>query len=157
MNHPPGTMPAGGFAGSRDRGLECSSGPEVVSRCPCSHDESGLNWPSPSPCPGSFAIHGCDETDRSGRRPGRRAPACPARIPAHRSPVRRSTRRYGYPEATLMWTPWQRNRRGGDCGNHLLVTYDSCRFDSYVEARTPVMDEYVTPRRAWAQGTYTYA
>jgi hypothetical protein len=41
--------------------------------------------------------------------------------------------------------------------SYLLVTYDSCRFDAYQEARTPVLDTHATARQAWAQANYTYA
>lgn len=37
----------------------------------------------------------------------------------------------------------------------LLVTWDTCRYDAYVEAPTPRLDAYGTARRAWAMGTYT--
>jgi membrane-anchored protein YejM (alkaline phosphatase superfamily) len=37
----------------------------------------------------------------------------------------------------------------------LLVTWDSCRYDAYVEAYTPVLDRFGPARRAWAMGTYT--
>jgi membrane-anchored protein YejM (alkaline phosphatase superfamily) len=37
----------------------------------------------------------------------------------------------------------------------LLVTWDSCRYDAYLEAPTPRLDAFGTARRAWAMGTYT--
>lgn len=45
----------------------------------------------------------------------------------------------------------------GSSENFLLVTYDSCRFDAYEKANTPVVDAHATARQAWAQATYTYA
>lgn len=54
-----------------------------------------------------------------------------------------------------------RNRPASDppssAESFLLVTYDSCRFDVYQEARTPVLDAHATARQAWSQATYTYA
>jgi membrane-anchored protein YejM (alkaline phosphatase superfamily) len=49
------------------------------------------------------------------------------------------------------------NRARGDAGGEdfLLVTWDSCRFDTYQTARTPRLDEFGQARRAWAMGTYT--
>lgn len=41
--------------------------------------------------------------------------------------------------------------------NFLLVTYDSCRFDSYMAAQTPVLDGFGAVRKAYSQATYTYA
>jgi hypothetical protein len=35
--------------------------------------------------------------------------------------------------------------------------YDSCRFDAYQEAKTPLLDAHVSVRQAWSQATYTYA
>jgi membrane-anchored protein YejM (alkaline phosphatase superfamily) len=52
-------------------------------------------------------------------------------------------------------------RRGGKVpppqidDDFLLVTWDSCRYDTYVEASTPVLDRFGPARRAWAMGTYT--
>jgi membrane-anchored protein YejM (alkaline phosphatase superfamily) len=37
----------------------------------------------------------------------------------------------------------------------LLMTWDSCRYDAYVQARTPKLDRYCQARRGWAQATYT--
>ena len=37
----------------------------------------------------------------------------------------------------------------------LLITWDSCRFDAYVKAKTPRLDAYCEPRKAYAHGTYT--
>lgn len=42
-----------------------------------------------------------------------------------------------------------------DQEDFLLITWDSCRYDAYVEARTPILDQYAEPRRAWAMATYT--
>lgn len=39
----------------------------------------------------------------------------------------------------------------------LFVTYDSCRYDAYIEAQTPVLDRHVEVRKAFSQATYTYA
>jgi membrane-anchored protein YejM (alkaline phosphatase superfamily) len=41
--------------------------------------------------------------------------------------------------------------------NFLLVTYDSCRFDAYQEAKTPAVDAHAKARQAWTQATHTYA
>ena len=35
------------------------------------------------------------------------------------------------------------------------MTWDSCRYDAYLEARTPALDQFGEPRRAWAMATYT--
>lgn len=37
----------------------------------------------------------------------------------------------------------------------LLVTWDSCRYDAYCEARTPALGRFGQARRAWAMGTFT--
>lgn len=37
----------------------------------------------------------------------------------------------------------------------LLVTWDSCRYDTWLRARTPCMDAHGKPRKAWAMATYT--
>ncbi len=42
-----------------------------------------------------------------------------------------------------------------DAEDFLLVTWDSCRYDAYLEARTPALDQFGEPRRAWAMATYT--
>jgi arylsulfatase A-like enzyme len=49
--------------------------------------------------------------------------------------------------------PFRRPQRS-DC--FLLVTYDSCRYDTYAAAKTPVLDRWVEARCAWSQATYTY-
>lgn len=41
--------------------------------------------------------------------------------------------------------------------NFLLVTYDSCRYDTYMAARTPILDQFGEVRKAYSQATYTYA
>lgn len=41
--------------------------------------------------------------------------------------------------------------------NFVLVTYDSCRYDSYIEAATPVLDAHGEVRKAYSQATYTFA
>jgi membrane-anchored protein YejM (alkaline phosphatase superfamily) len=43
-----------------------------------------------------------------------------------------------------------------DAENFLLVTYDSCRYDSYKAAKTPVLSRYASVREAWAHATYTH-
>lgn len=40
--------------------------------------------------------------------------------------------------------------------NFLLCTFDSCRYDTYVAAKTPVLDRYGEARRAYTHGTYTF-
>jgi arylsulfatase A-like enzyme len=42
-----------------------------------------------------------------------------------------------------------------DDEDFLLVTWDSCRYDTWLDAQTPRMDHFGQPRRAWAMGTYT--
>ncbi len=65
-----------------------------------------------------------------------------------------------------MWNPLKRGKKRGTAApvagesgaeNFLLVTYDSCRFDAYQAAKTPVMDAHVLARQAYAQATYTFA
>ncbi|MBI3911188.1 MAG: sulfatase-like hydrolase/transferase [Armatimonadetes bacterium] len=56
-----------------------------------------------------------------------------------------------------MWNPLLLFRRPRYTENFLLVTYDSCRHDSYQAARTPILDAHTEARRAWSQATYTYA
>jgi hypothetical protein len=41
--------------------------------------------------------------------------------------------------------------------NFVLLTYDSCRYDVMVAARTPVLDSYAAIVRAEAPATFTYA
>jgi membrane-anchored protein YejM (alkaline phosphatase superfamily) len=57
---------------------------------------------------------------------------------------------------------WWRRRAAGDSAavpaercDFLVVTWDSCRFDSYQDAATPVLDRFGPARRAWAMGTFT--
>jgi hypothetical protein len=45
----------------------------------------------------------------------------------------------------------------GSSESFLLVTYDSCRFYAYQEARTPVLDAHTEARQAWSQAIFTYA
>jgi hypothetical protein len=58
----------------------------------------------------------------------------------------------------MMW-PLGRNRQtleaSSDDEDFLLVTWDSCRYDAYQKARTPILDSYCQPRQAWAMATYT--
>ncbi len=37
-----------------------------------------------------------------------------------------------------------------------LITWDSCRYDAFVQAKTPNLDACTEVRRAWAMGTYTF-
>ena len=37
----------------------------------------------------------------------------------------------------------------------LLITWDSCRYDTFLKAKKPVLDEFGPARRGWAMGTYT--
>lgn len=37
----------------------------------------------------------------------------------------------------------------------LLLTWDSCRYDAFTQARKNVLDRFGPARRAWAMGTYT--
>ena len=41
--------------------------------------------------------------------------------------------------------------------NFLLLTYDSCRYDVLVSARTPVLDSYSAIHRAEAPANFTFA
>lgn len=46
--------------------------------------------------------------------------------------------------------------QGSTCTeDFLLVTWDSCRYDAYLKARTPNLDQYTPAHRAWAMATYT--
>jgi hypothetical protein len=56
----------------------------------------------------------------------------------------------------MMWNPFRPQPAAGERQNYVLLTYDSCRMDTYDAANTPVLDERVEMRRAWAQATYTY-
>ncbi|HEY8503748.1 MAG TPA: sulfatase-like hydrolase/transferase [Gemmataceae bacterium] len=62
------------------------------------------------------------------------------------------------------WRRWRRWLGWEDVRNHqalrdaedfLLITWDSCRYDAYQQARTPVLDAHATARPAWAMATYT--
>ena len=55
------------------------------------------------------------------------------------------------------WDEWRHRRlqSGGDTEDFLLVTWDSCRHDTFERARTPVLDGHAAARRAWAMATYT--
>lgn len=61
------------------------------------------------------------------------------------------------PEPTLPSRAENSENGAGSSESFLLVTYDSCRFDAYQEAETPVLDAHVAARQAWSQATYTYA
>ena len=55
---------------------------------------------------------------------------------------------------------WQEVRRhdyqvAGDDEDFLLVTWDSCRYDAYQQARTPVLDRHAVVQKGWAMATYT--
>jgi membrane-anchored protein YejM (alkaline phosphatase superfamily) len=49
----------------------------------------------------------------------------------------------------------RKNQLRGDEEDFLLITWDSCRYDTYYQARTPVLDQFGEARRAWAMATYT--
>jgi hypothetical protein len=55
------------------------------------------------------------------------------------------------------WDEWRHRRlqSGGDTEDFLLVTWDTCRHDTFERARTPVLDRHAAARRAWAMATYT--
>jgi hypothetical protein len=36
-----------------------------------------------------------------------------------------------------------------------LLTWDSCRYDSFLKAKTPVLSAITTPRKAYTMATYT--
>jgi membrane-anchored protein YejM (alkaline phosphatase superfamily) len=40
--------------------------------------------------------------------------------------------------------------------NLVMLTYDSCRYDSMAKASTPVLDQYGVVHRAYSPATYTY-
>lgn len=40
--------------------------------------------------------------------------------------------------------------------NILMLVYDSCRYDSAIRARTPVLDQYCKIHKAYTPATYTY-
>jgi len=39
--------------------------------------------------------------------------------------------------------------------NHALIVLDSCRYDSFMDANTPNMDEFGDTHRVWSQGLFT--
>ena len=49
----------------------------------------------------------------------------------------------------------QFNIRDNDQMNYLWIVYDSCRYDSLVEANTPNLDKHAKIYSAWAPATYT--
>lgn len=55
------------------------------------------------------------------------------------------------------WDEWRHRslQAGDDDEDFLLVTWDSCRYDVYDSAHTPVLDGHARPRKAWAMATYT--
>ena len=46
---------------------------------------------------------------------------------------------------------------GANMSNFLLLTYDSCRYDVLVTAKTPVLDSYSAIHRAESPANFTYA
>jgi hypothetical protein len=57
------------------------------------------------------------------------------------------------------WWPWKQARPeaatvAGDAEDFLVITWDSCRYDAFVQARKPVLDGHGPARQAWAMGTY---
>ncbi len=56
-----------------------------------------------------------------------------------------------------VWTEWRRHRyqASDDHEDFLLVTWDSCRYDVFQQAQTPVLDAYGIVEKAWAMATYT--
>src|SRR5207248_4277792 len=42
-----------------------------------------------------------------------------------------------------------------DGEDYLLITWDSCRYDACLAARTPNLDRFGSPERGWAMATYT--
>jgi len=42
-----------------------------------------------------------------------------------------------------------------DALNYLWIVYDSCRYDTLAQAKTPVLDSYAKIYSAWAPATYT--
>jgi hypothetical protein len=55
------------------------------------------------------------------------------------------------------WDEWRHRdlQAADDTEDFLLVTWDSCRYDVFAEARTPVLDRHSAAQRAWAMATYT--
>ena len=41
--------------------------------------------------------------------------------------------------------------------NFLLITLDSCRWDTYCKAATPNLDKFCSIKKAYTQATFTYA
>ncbi len=64
----------------------------------------------------------------------------------------------GSQQLVMAWFRFHRRAKYqivGDDEDFLLVTWDSCRYDTYRKAKTPVLDQFGEARRAWAMGTYT--
>jgi len=58
----------------------------------------------------------------------------------------------------MKWLPFRSRRKHqvlDDNEDFLLVTWDSCRFDAYLRAKTPILDQYCAAQRGFAMGTYT--
>lgn len=57
----------------------------------------------------------------------------------------------------ISWLPFRLGRFESlkDREDFLLVTWDSCRYDTYMKAHTPMLDRFGPARRGWAMGTYT--
>ncbi len=55
----------------------------------------------------------------------------------------------------LRWRNQNNYQSLEDNDDFLLVVWDACRYDAYLQAKTPVLDAHEKPQRAWAMGTYT--
>ena len=58
----------------------------------------------------------------------------------------------------MRWLPFRARRRHqilDDGEDFLLVTWDSCRFDAYQRAKTPMLDQFGEAKKGWAMATYT--
>jgi membrane-anchored protein YejM (alkaline phosphatase superfamily) len=58
----------------------------------------------------------------------------------------------------MKWFRFRREKRYqvlGDEEDFLLVTWDSCRYDAFCQARTSRLDEFGPARCAWSMATYT--
>lgn len=58
----------------------------------------------------------------------------------------------------MKWPSFRSRRKHqvlDDQEDFVLVTWDSCRFDAYQQAKTPVLDQFGAAQRGWAMATYT--
>jgi arylsulfatase A-like enzyme len=58
----------------------------------------------------------------------------------------------------MKWLPFRSRRKHqvlDDNEDFVLVTWDSCRLDTYLKAKTPILDQFGAAQRGWAMATYT--